>query len=444
MKRFVKSVRDIIQYPSAIGGTLIILLLIGISLYTIITIPYQEAIRLWRGGQDVWYQNPPTAQPAWVNYFRREKLPETFAIKSDDTNKEIKDAENGGEINITLPFEYTADFFPQELILYFKAQFSQKQPYASVTLTTPDGREVRIGDFSVDHTQTFIFSQDTRLTRRLGNIPPREGIFLNPDSESVKPIKGQYTLNIKVLTFEEDANVDTEFVVYGQVAGWAGTDAQRRDIGLALLWGTPIALSFGLLAALGTTITTMVIAAVGVWYGGWLDNLIQRVTEVNLVLPFLSILIMVGAFYSRSIWTILGVTILLGIFGGSIITYRSVFLQVKESPYIEAARAYGAPNVRIILFYLIPRIVPLLIPQLVTLIPTYVFLEASLAVLGLGDPVLPTWGKVITDALKHGALFQGHYYWVLEPAFLLMLTGLAFAMLGFVLDRIFNPRLRGM
>jgi peptide/nickel transport system permease protein len=444
MKRFMRNLREISQYPSAIGGTLIILFLIGISIYTIVTIPYQEAIRLWRGGQEIWYHNPPTAQPAWVNYFRREKLPETFSIKSDNSNKEIKEMENGKEINISMPFEYTADFFPQELVLYFNSKYLEKQPYASVTLTTPDGREIRIGDFSVDHTQTFIFSQDSRLTRRLGGRAPREGIFLTPDSEADKPIKGQYILNIKVLTFEQDADVDSEFVVYGQVAGWAGTDAQRRDLGIALLWGTPIALSFGLLAALGTTITTMVIAAIGVWYGGWLDNLIQRVTEVNLVLPFLSILIMVGAFYSRSIWTILGVTILLGIFGGSIITYRSVFLQVKESPYIEAARAYGAPNMRIILLYLIPRIVPLLIPQLVTLIPTYVFLEASLAVLGLGDPVLPTWGKVITDALGHGALFQGQYYWVLEPAFLLMLTGLAFAMLGFVLDRIFNPRLRGM
>jgi peptide/nickel transport system permease protein len=88
--------------------------------------------------------------------------------------------------------------------------------------------------------------------------------------------------------------------------------------------------------------------------------------------------------------------------------------------------------------------IPMLIPQLVTLIPSYVFLEASLAVLGLGDPVLPTWGKIINDAWSNGALYGGLYYWVLEPAALLMLTGLAFAMLGFSLDRIFNPRLRGM
>jgi peptide/nickel transport system permease protein len=65
-------------------------------------------------------------------------------------------------------------------------------------------------------------------------------------------------------------------------------------------------------------------------------------------------------------------------------------------------------------------------------------------VLGLGDPVLPTWGKIIEDASSNGALYKGYYYWVLEPAVLLMVTGLAFAMLGFALDRIFNPRLREM
>jgi peptide/nickel transport system permease protein len=213
---------------------------------------------------------------------------------------------------------------------------------------------------------------------------------------------------------------------------------------IAILWGTPIALSFGLLAAFGTTVTTMIIAAFGTWYGGWVDGLIQRITGVNLVIPFLPILIMIGTFYSRSIWLILGATIALSIFGGGIITYRSIFLQIKESPYVEAARAYGASDGRIILRYLTPRIIPMLIPQLVTLIPSYVFLEASLAVLGLGDPVLPTWGKIINDAQGHGALYVGLYYWVLEPAALLMFTGLAFALLGFALDRIFNPRLRGM
>jgi peptide/nickel transport system permease protein len=196
------------------------------------------------------------------------------------------------------------------------------------------------------------------------------------------------------------------------------------------------------LAAVGTTMATMVIAATGVWIGGWVDAVIQRITEVNLILPLLPILIMVGTFYSRSIWTMLGVIILLSIFGAAIKSYRAIFLQVKEAPYIEAARAYGAGNLRIIFNYLVPRILPLLIPNLVLQVPAFVFLEASLAVLGLGDPVLPTWGKVIDDARTQGALFNGYYYWIIEPAALLMLAGVGFALVGFALDRIVNPRLR--
>ena len=183
---------------------------------------------------------------------------------------------------------------------------------------------------------------------------------------------------------------------------------------------------------------------ISTWFGGWVDTIIQRVTEINLVLPFLSILIMIATFFSRSIWAILGVTILLNIFTGSIKQYRAQLLQLKESMYIEAARAYGASDRRIIFQYLIPRMIPLLIPLLVSSVPIFVFLEASLALLGLGDPVLPTWGKIINDAETNGALYKGYYYWILEPAVLLMCTGLGFAMLGFALDRIFNPRLRDM
>jgi peptide/nickel transport system permease protein len=199
---------------------------------------------------------------------------------------------------------------------------------------------------------------------------------------------------------------------------------------------------FGLIAAVGTSVLTMVIAAVGVWYGGIIDALIQRITEINLILPFLSILIMIGTFYSKSIWTILGATIALSIFTGGIKTFRAIFMQVKESTYIEAAQTYGAKDLRIIFLYLIPRVIPMLIPGLVLSVPAFVFLEASLAVLGLGDPTLPTWGKLINDAGR-AALYNGYYYWILEPAILLMITGIAFAMLGFSLDKIFNPRLRG-
>jgi peptide/nickel transport system permease protein len=292
----------------------------------------------------------------------------------------------------------------------------------------------------ISQKQTYRISQDEKLKTKLRTDDVISKLFTDP--KTGKLVKGQYQLLITGTTFESDSSMDIQFVLHGQVYGLAGTDQERRDLVVPLLWGAPVALAFGLIASLGTSILTMVIAALGTWYGGWIDELIQRITEINLVLPFLSILIMIGTFYSRSIWVILGATILLSIFTGAIKGYRSIFVQVKESMYIEAAKAYGASSPRIVFLYLIPRMIPLLIPGLVSSVPAFVFLEASLAVLGLGDPVLPTWGKIIEDANANGALYRGYYYWILEPATLLMITGLGFAMLGFALDRIFNPKLR--
>jgi peptide/nickel transport system permease protein len=446
MSALKNSVRDLLRYPSAILGSVIILFLLAVSIYALVTIPYSEAVRLWRGGEDIWYQNPKYAPPAWYNYFSNKKQPVSFAVSTMDgsMSKTITPSSDPeiSTVDITYPFEYAYDGVPQELMIYFTSQFDEKLSFVSVSWITPDGRKIRIADMAADSKLTFRFTQDQKLQKRLKTEDVMQALFVDPNSPTQTPLEGQYQLVINATTFEKDATIDAEFVLHGELFGLAGTDKYRRDLLLPLLYGTPIALAFGLLAALGTSLLTMVIAAAGTWYGGWWDELIQRITEVNLVLPFLAILIMVGTFYSRSIWLMLGITILLSIFSGSIKTYRSIFIQSKESSYIEAARAYGASSSRIIFSYLIPRMVPLLIPALVSSVPSFVFLEASLAVLGLGDPVLPTWGKVINDAFADGALYQGRYYWVLEPAILLMITGFGFAMLGFALDRIFNPRLR--
>ncbi|NJD59694.1 MAG: ABC transporter permease [Anaerolineales bacterium] len=447
MKAIKNTFKELLRYPSAIVGLVIIGLLLLLSVYAVISIPYKQAIILWRGGEGIWYKSPRYAPPAWLNYFRRDKLPETIVLSSMDGTapKTVTPGDPNGSVVITYTIDYPYSGFPQDIAIFFTAKYDQKEPFVNMSWLTPDGREIRVANFAISKLEAYYISQDTKLQRRLAGLPPQQGLFVaDPKAGLTPPVNGTYQLIVDASTFEPNSDVDAEMVLYGQLYGIAGTDHLRRDLRVALLWGTPVALAFGLLAALGTTAITMVIAAIGVWFGGWADGLIQRITEVNMVLPFLPILIMVGTFYSHSIWVILGVVILLSIFGASIKTYRAVFLQVKESSYIEAARAYGAGSSRIIFSYLVPRIVPLLIPQLVTLIPSFVFLEAGLAILGLGDPTLPTWGKIINDAQQNGALYKGLYYWVLEPAVFLMITGLAFALLGFSLDRIFNPRLRGM
>jgi peptide/nickel transport system permease protein len=448
MNNFKKNLQEIARYPTAIVGAVVILVLIGVAIYTMITIPYQKAIVLWRGGEDVWYQNPKTVPPEWFNLFTSKKEPISFVINAQKGNltRTVKTHSDGSStITLTYTFDYKYDDFPQDIALYFDTKFLKKQPFASLVWLTPDGRKINMANFALPNQYTYRFSQDSVLQTKLKGVDPMIALFADPKSANPKnpvPIKGTYQLVITGIAWEKNSDITSEFVFQGRVSGLAGTDFYRRDLMVALLWGVPVALAFGLIASVGTTVLTMVIAAIGAWYGRWVDGLIQRVTEVNLVLPFLPILIMIGTLFSRSIWVILGATVALSIFTGQIKAYRAIFMQVKETTYIEAAKAYGASNWRIITLYLIPRMIPTLIPSLVLSVPSFVFLEASLAVLGLGDPTLPTWGKIIDDAFNYGALYKGLYYWILEPAVLLMITGLAFALLGFALDRIFNPRLR--
>ncbi|MBK1731742.1 ABC transporter permease [Thiococcus pfennigii] len=436
------------RYPSALAGLALILALVVIALYTLVAIPYPKALELWRGGE-AWQMSPVNARPVWTAWLAGEDLPGTRVVRSSDAPSEQQDFDGVRRLRIPLEFDYRHTAFPSELNLFLSAPQGARDAFVRLTWETPDGRYIPLGGHQVSGEERISLSQDWSLEQRLGRVP-HVGLLAEPGDPSAPAVvqPGRYRLLLDAILFDVDANpgatLAADLVVYGRVAGLAGTDHRRRDLMVALLWGTPVALAFGLLAAVGTTLTTLVIAAAGVWFGGWLDALIQRLTEVNMILPLLPILVMVGTLYSTSIWVMLGVVIALGIFSAGIKMYRAMLLPIREAPYIEAARAYGASDARIILRYMIPRILPVLIPTFVTLIPSFVFLEASLALLGLGDPLLPTWGKILNDAQAQSALYNGYYYWVLEPAALLMLTGLGFAMLGFALDRVFNPRLRNL
>lgn len=447
MSTILRRLKEIKNYPSAIVGLSIITFLVVLSIYTVITIPYSEAIKLWRGADQLWIENPRFARPVFFDWFTPKKLARTITVDSrnNPNAKIVERHEKDAEITITLEFEFPYDEFPTEITLFLNTKLPDSNMYGTFYWETPDGRKITLRRSSIKTRDSYEMSQDAALRRRLAGKDAHIGLFSKPaPQDSGTPLKGKYRLTIEAVSFNPQDDLDARLVVYGTVHGIAGTDHLRRDLRVALLWGAPVALIFGLLAAVGTAMLTMLIAATGAWYRGLVDGLIQRITEVRMILPTLIILIMIGMFYSRSIWVILGTVIVLGVFGSGIKIYRAMFLQVREMPYIEAAQAYGAKGRRIIFQYMLPRIVPMLIPTFVIEVPAFVFLEATLAFLGISDPVIPTWGKILYDAQSKGALYMGHYYWVVIPSVLLIVTGLGFSMLGFALDRIFNPRLRRM
>jgi len=432
--------RQLARYPAGVVGLGIILALVLVGIYAVIAIPHSEALRLWRGGAGIWAESPRTAWPEWINVLPWENRPTTIILCSTEEGyKSVRPLGQGiSEFEILLPFDFPYDGFPQEMTVFFDAQYQERPPHVEVTWVTPL-EEISVGEVRAD--RDFRMSIEVGLTHDLGGRPAHIGLFADPANPE-QSLRGEYALQLRGWLFEEDSTIDARLVLFGQVHGLAGTDHLRRDLMIGILWGIPVALAFGLLAAVGTQVSTFLLAAVGVWYGKWIDGIFKWLTQVNIILPVLPILIMVGMFFSRSIWAILGVVILLGIFSSSYFVLRAMFLQIKESGYIDAARAYGAGGWRIIFRYMCPKVIPVLLPQFVTIIPSFVFLEATLAVLGLGDLHLPTLGKVMNDAHANAAIFTGHEYWMVLPGVLLLLMGVGFSMVGYTLDRIVNPRLR--
>ncbi|MEZ4638679.1 MAG: ABC transporter permease subunit [Caldilineaceae bacterium] len=330
--------------PAAVFGLVLIAGLVVMSLYAVVTIPYGEAIARWRAGAGDWVRYPQYAQPAWTNLFRARDLPESLQLSSreDPTLKHIAAPTSGmTDYTFTFAFDFPYAVPPQEIGVFLRAEYAEKQPLITITWQPPGEEERELAAFVMRSAQTWYASQDQRLARRLRSDRPVDALFAAAD-DSQKVSSGQYILRVRGLTFEPDADIDADFVLYGQVYGWAGTDHQRRDLGVALLWGAPIALLFGLVGAVTTAFLGMLIAAAAAWFGGWVDTLVQWLTGVNLILPTLPLAMTIYFVYGKQIWLILGVIIVLSIFGGSVKQYRAFFLQARSAGYLEAAQVYGA------------------------------------------------------------------------------------------------------
>ncbi|MCJ7519035.1 MAG: hypothetical protein MUO42_05105, partial [Anaerolineaceae bacterium] len=205
-----KSLKEIFRYPSVVVGLMIILLLIVVSIYTVITIPYSKAVQLWRGNEVDWYQNPKTAAPVWYNWFRRDKLPETIVITTEDpeVTKTIKETESGRIITILMPVLFNYDTFAEDIAVYFKSDFNEDAPFIGLKWIYPDGKEIGIGNFSIDRKFTLRLNQDKKITTKLKGLVASHGLFIDPDGKNKDiPLKGKYTLKIEAITFDKTADV---------------------------------------------------------------------------------------------------------------------------------------------------------------------------------------------------------------------------------------------
>ncbi len=218
-----------------------------------------------------------------------------------------------------------------------------------------------------------------------------------------------------------------------------GTDNAGRDIAQRLVHGARISLYVGIVVILISLIIGITLGALAGFYGGWIDSVISRFTDIMFAFPGLLFAIAVMAVLGRDLFNVF---IALGLVGWPPIVriIRGEVVALKESEFVEAAKAIGAKNKRIILRHLLPNMLAPIIVYVSLGIAGAIMSEAGLSFLGIGvRPPMPSWGSMINDGFQH-ALDSPHVW--LVPGIVIALVVLAFNFLGDGLRDALDPKLK--
>jgi ABC-type dipeptide/oligopeptide/nickel transport system permease subunit len=360
------------------------------------------------------------------------------------------------EVTVSRQFTYPYNQPPESFLIPISLKV-EGTPYANVSVLFSTFRENETKVFLVaserinstsQYTNIELSSLDPQIAQNVGLDPPQDRIFASP---------GKFNFSIQVVfppntpgkVYVDDVNC----LVYGNVFGIMGTDNSLPypgDIFSLLVYGSRVSLVVGILTAVLSTLIGLFLGLASGYIGGLLDEGIMRFADLLLVLPTLPLFIVLmealrTTGVAVSMWNII---IILTFFGWMSFarSVRSMVLSIRERAFIEAAKASGAGKLHIINRHIIPNVFALVYITLAMAVPGAIITEASLSWLGLGDPTLASWGKILYDFNVSGvAVTAGlteYWFWIFPACIAIMILALAFVLVGFALDEILNPRLR--
>jgi len=217
------------------------------------------------------------------------------------------------------------------------------------------------------------------------------------------------------------------------------TGGLGRDVLTVVINGARLSLTIGVGASLFSAIIGAIVGGLAGYFGGWLDNLLMRTADVLLSLPILFVILVVSRALGGGSW--ITIIFVFGVFGwpGLARLVRSLFLTLRAEVFVEAARAVGVGDRRIIFRHILPNAVSPVIVATTLSIAGVIVTEAFVSFLGFGvDPTQPTWGNALTGAVRF--IPNGNWWWPFFPGMAIVLTVLGINFMGDGLRDALDPR----
>ncbi len=221
---------------------------------------------------------------------------------------------------------------------------------------------------------------------------------------------------------------------------WLGTDRNTRDVYARLIVGARVSLAVGFTAVLIIMSVGTALGAIAGFFGGWVDALIMRFTDILLSIPQILLLISAAALFTASLQTTV-IVIGLTSWPGAARLVRGQFLSLRNQEFVTAARAIGATPGQIIRRHLFPNTLAVIIVEATLWLSYAILLEAALSYLGLGVQIpTPSWGNMLQQGQTE--LLNGAWWLTVFPGLAIFITVLAFNLMGDGLRDALDPRLR--